>query len=581
VLAQATTYTTTNSPIAIPDNSNGVFSACQTIVIPPGAGTIADLDIRTAITHTWVGDLTIRLQSPGGASTLMLMNRPGRPANFIFGNWADFNSATPITFNDQAPSGRSAETIGDFGGSPGFGNMCNSSDVVGQNCGPNNYIPAPQPSESPIAGLGTNLAQFNGQSASGTWTLCVADSQSDETGTLVSWSMLVTPVATPPQFGYAPAPGSTVTGTGGGLIGSTSNFTINVSIATPGSGTGTPATTTLTCTAPTGPFAGFNQTVTAVGNGAISGGPLAGTCTRGPTAVTQTLTCTENQGGTSVTRTWTLNCPAGLPAPPVFGYTPAPGSTVTGTGGGLIGSTSNFTITPSIATPGVGTGAAATTTLTCTAPTAPFAGFNQTVTAVGNGAISGGPLAGTCTRGPTAVTQTLTCSENQGGTSVTRTWTLECPAGLPAPPVFGYTPAPGSTVTGTGGGLIGSTSNFTITPSIATPGVGTGTSATTTLTCTAPTAPFAGFNQTVTAVGSGPIQGGPLAGTCTRGPTAVTQTLTCSENQGGTPVTRTWTLECPAGQIPAVPVNATSTWSLIALMLALFGFAAVAVRRQG
>jgi hypothetical protein len=129
--------------------------------------------------------------------------------------------------------------------------------------------------------------------------------------------------------------------------------------------------------------------------------------------------------------------------------------------------------------------------------------------------------------------------------------------------------------------LIGSTSNLTITPSIATPGVGTGAAATTTLTCTAPTAPFAGFNQTVTAVGNGPIQGGPLSGTCTRGPTAVTQTLTCTENQGGTPVTRTWPLNCPAGQIPAVPVNATSTWSLIALMLAMFGFAAVMVRRQG
>jgi hypothetical protein len=385
----------------------------------------------------------------------------------------------------------------------------------------------------------------------------------------------------PPVFGYTPAPGSTVTGTGGGLIGSTSNLTITPSIATPGIGSGAAATTTLTCTAPTGPFAGFNQTVTAVGNGAISGGPLAGTCTRGPNAVTQTLTCTENQGGTPVTRTWTLECPAGLPAPPVFGYTPAPGSTVTGTGGGLIGSTSNLTITPSIATPGVGTGAAATTTLTCTAPTAPFAGFNQTVTAVGNGPISGGPLSGTCTRGPAAVTQTLTCTENQGGTPVTRTWTLECPAGLPAPPQFAYAPAPGSTVTGTGGGLIGSTSNLTITPSIATAGVGTGSPATTTLTCTAPTGPFAGFNQTVTAVGNGPISGGPLAGTCTRGPTAVTQTLTCTENQGGTPVTRTWTLECLAGDIPPVPVNATSAWSLIALMLAMFGFAALAVRRQG
>ena len=37
----------------------------------------------------------------------------------------------------------------------------------------------------------------------------------------------------------------------------------------------------------------------------------------------------------------------------------------------------------------------------------------------------------------------------------------------------------------------------------------------------------------------------------------------------------------PPPVAPSVPVNATSTWSLIALMLALFGFAAVAVRRQG
>jgi len=33
--------------------------------------------------------------------------------------------------------------------------------------------------------------------------------------------------------------------------------------------------------------------------------------------------------------------------------------------------------------------------------------------------------------------------------------------------------------------------------------------------------------------------------------------------------------------VAAVAVNATSIWSLVALMLALFGFAAVAVRRYG
>ncbi len=316
-LAQAATYTTTDAPVPIPDNSAGVFTACQSIVVPPAAGTIADLDVQTAITHTWVGDLTIRLQSPGGASTLMLMNRPGRTGTG-FGRSADFASTTPITFNDAAPSGRSAETIGENPAAT----ACPGTLVVGAGCGPDNYIPAPDAADTPIAGLGTNLAQFNGQPASGTWTLCVADSAGGDTGTLTSWSMLVTPAGpptTPPVFGYTPAPGSTVTATGGtGLIGSTSNLSIGVSIATPGSGTGAAATTTLTCTAPTAPFSGFGQTVTAVGDGAISGGPLSGTCTRGPTAVTQTLTCTERQGDLTLVRTWTLNCPAGtIPSVPV------------------------------------------------------------------------------------------------------------------------------------------------------------------------------------------------------------------------------------------------------------------------
>jgi hypothetical protein len=158
-----------------------------------------------------------------------------------------------------------------------------------------------------------------------------------------------------------------------------------------------------------------------------------------------------------------------------------------------------------------------------------------------------------------------------------------CTAGATAP-VFGFTPAPGATVSATGGTTVGSTGNLSIAPAIATAGTGTGTPATTTLTCTAPTAPFAGFGQTVTAIGTGAITGGPLAGTCTLGAAAATQTLTCVENRGGTPTTRTWTLSCPAGTAPPAPtvaVNATSAWSLIALMLGLFGFAAVMVRRQG
>lgn len=131
--------------------------------------------------------------------------------------------------------------------------------------------------------------------------------------------------ATPPQFAYAPATGTTVAATGGTTIGTTGTLTITPSIGTAGSGTGAGATTTLTCTAPTAPFAGFGQTVTAVGTGAITGGPLSGTCTVGATAATATLTCNENRGGTANAVTWTLSCPAGTaPVPtaiPTLGKT--------------------------------------------------------------------------------------------------------------------------------------------------------------------------------------------------------------------------------------------------------------------
>lgn len=146
----------------------------------------------------------------------------------------------------------------------------------------------------------------------------------------------------------------------------------------------------------------------------------------------------ENVANTAITVT-------GGAVAPTFSYTPASGSTVPFTGGGLVGTTGSASIAVSINAAGSGSGAAATTTTTCTAPTAPFSGFGQTVTAVGNGAISGSPLSGTCTLGNTAVTQTLTCSENRGGTPTAVTFTLSCPAGTQPP--LTSTPTSGATIT--------------------------------------------------------------------------------------------------------------------------------------
>ncbi len=168
---------------------------------------------------------------------------------------------------------------------------------------------------------------------------------------------------TPPQFAYNPASGSAVPFTGGNLVGSTGNGSVAVSIGTAGVGTGAPATTTTTCTAPTAPFSGFGQTVTAVGTGAITGSPLSGTCTLGAAQVTQTLTCNESRGGAANARTFTLTCPAGT-QPPITS-TPASGSLTTLPSQPLGGAATSATI--GFQNPG-----SLAVTVTCTQPAAPF-----------------------------------------------------------------------------------------------------------------------------------------------------------------------------------------------------------------
>ena len=206
--------------------------------------------------------------------------------------------------------------------------------------------------------------------------------------------------AAPPQFAYAPASGSAVPFTGGTTIGSTGSASIAVSIGTAGSGSGASSTTTTTCTAPTAPFSGFGQSVTAVGAAAsTSGGPLSGTCTLGAAQVTQTLTCAENRGGTSVARTFNLTCPAGTATP--LTSTPASGSTVT-LPAQTVGSPST-TASISFQNPG-----ASAATVTCVAPAAPFSASPLSISVPSGGSATTTVSFNSPTDG--AFTGTLTCS---------------------------------------------------------------------------------------------------------------------------------------------------------------------------
>ena len=102
----------------------------------------------------------------------------------------------------------------------------------------------------------------------------------------------------------------------------------------------------------------------------------------------------------------------------------------------------------------------------------------------------------------------------------------------------------------------------------------------------APGGPFSGFGQTVTAVGAaGSTTGGPLSGSCTLGASQVVVTMTCSEDQGGTPVSRTFDLTCPAGTVaaaPSVPVPAFGNPAriLLALSALLMGMVTLALRAR-
>ncbi len=303
-LVSAGTTTVTNTDAAatpvLPDNGctddtngTGLGGISRTIAFTE-VGTITDIDVTLELTQTWRSDIQVGLSYTGGGGTVRLVNN-------VDGSGDNLNA---LVDSDAAL-------------------LC--SDVT--NCGTAaNCVTPPGPTCQPI----DVLTAFNGLATPGTFTLTVCDRAAADLGNLTSWSVtadLDVSGDAPPVFAYNPAPMGTVSFTGGGAIGSTANGSIDVSIGTPGSGTGAANTTTTTCTAPTAPFSGFGQSVTAEGAGAISGGPLSGTCTLGAAVVTQTLTCSENQGGTPVVRTFELSCPAGTATP--LTSTPASGSLIT------------------------------------------------------------------------------------------------------------------------------------------------------------------------------------------------------------------------------------------------------------
>lgn len=152
---------------------------CVNVVVPALNGTcgqiITNVNVDLGMNHTYVGDLTIKLRSPGG-TVITLMSLPGTMELADNGTEGGSNSgnllnAFPIKFLTGGAT--SAESMGSSGTSV---NVC--QPVASGGDGLCQF--------SPNAGAATagTLANLNTLTAAGTWQLCVGDSVSIDTGSI-------------------------------------------------------------------------------------------------------------------------------------------------------------------------------------------------------------------------------------------------------------------------------------------------------------------------------------------------------------------------------------------------------------
>ncbi len=150
---------TLSSPAIIPDNNpaginNSITVANQT--------TIADLNVRLDIDHTWVGDLKVSLTHVTTGTAVVLLDRPGVPATSL----GCGDNSISCVLDDEA--GRIAET------------QCLASATTSPMAAIDGSVKPNNP-----------LSAFDGQSIAGMWRLNVSDNMQFDTGSLLGWCLEV------------------------------------------------------------------------------------------------------------------------------------------------------------------------------------------------------------------------------------------------------------------------------------------------------------------------------------------------------------------------------------------------------
>jgi hypothetical protein len=157
------------------DAYNGTTASMSCVSIAVSAfplTSVSSVSVQVAMSHTWIGDLVMRVFNPAGTA-VTLLSRPGFTETADDGSGgpgdnANLAVAFPITFAQGAAV--SAELMGNTSTATGH--------VVCQNDGICTYAPA-----RGIA-AGGDLSSYVGTTAAGTWRFCVGDSEVGDLGTI-------------------------------------------------------------------------------------------------------------------------------------------------------------------------------------------------------------------------------------------------------------------------------------------------------------------------------------------------------------------------------------------------------------
>ncbi|MCA9960217.1 MAG: choice-of-anchor B family protein [Anaerolineales bacterium] len=166
--------------IAIPDNNANGVSNDLTV---SGSGSISDLDVSLIATHTYVGDLSFKIEHIDTGTSVTIIDRPGFPA-----------SANGCSNNDINA------TLDDEAATPVENECAANSPTINGSFVPNNALSA-----------------FDGEDLSGTWRITAVDHVSSDSGTLVQWCLqpITTVVIT---YGVALSPDATAAGMPGSVV---------------------------------------------------------------------------------------------------------------------------------------------------------------------------------------------------------------------------------------------------------------------------------------------------------------------------------------------------------------------------